>query len=165
MSKDCSFDIYAKIDLQEVNNAIDQANREMKARYDFKGTKSNIDLNQKDSEINILADDEYKLTAVKDILGTKLIKRGISLKALDYQKEEDASGGMKRQRAKIQSGIPQEKAKDVVKLIKDSKIKVQASIQGDVVRVTGKDKDDLQQVIALIKEKDFGIFIQFGNYR
>jgi len=165
MAKECSFDIYAKVDLPEVVNAIDQANREMKARYDFKGSKSDISLNQKDNEITLLADDEFKLEAVKDILGSKLIKRGVSLKALEYLKAEDVSGGMRKQKAKIQAGIPQEKAKDIVKLIKDSKIKVQASIQGDLVRVTGKDKDDLQQVMQAVKEKDFGIMVQFGNYR
>lgn len=165
MAKDCSFDIYAKVDLQEVKNAVEQTQKEMVGRYDFKGSKSTVDLNQKDSEINLLGDDEFRLSAVKEILESKLVKRGISLKALDYQKAEDASGGMRRQKVKIQAGIPQEKAKDIVKLIKDSKLKVQSAIQGDVVRVTGKNKDDLQEVIQFMKEKDLGIFVQFGNYR
>lgn len=165
MAKDSSFDVYSKIDLQEVNNAVDQANREILNRYDFKGSKSEITLNQKDQELTLLADDDYKLNALKDILESKLVKRGLSLKAFDYQKEQDAGGGMIRQVAKIQSGISTEKCKEIVKYLKSLKLKVQASIQSDLVRVSGKNKDDLQEVITVLKEKDFGIFMQFGNYR
>lgn len=165
MSKNSSFDIYSKVDLQEVKNAVEQTQKEMVGRYDFKGSKSTIELNQKDSEMTLLGDDEFKLNALKDILESKLVKRGLSLKALDYQKAEDASGGMRRQKIKIQAGIPQEKAKEIIKVIKDSKIKVQASINDDLVRVSGKSKDELQAIMQIVKEKDFGIFIQFGNYR
>lgn len=165
MAKDSSFDIYSKIDLQEVQNAVEQANREIGTRYDFKGSKSNIELKQKENALTLLADDDYKLTALKDVLESKLIRRNISIKALDYQKEEDASGGMKRQVAKIQSGISTDKCKDIVKFIKTLKIKVQASIQGDLVRVSGKKKDELQTIMQEVKNKDFGIHIEFGNYR
>ncbi|HCL56813.1 MAG TPA: YajQ family cyclic di-GMP-binding protein [Spirochaetia bacterium] len=165
MAKDCSFDVFAKVNLTEVKNAVDQASKEMIGRYDFKGTKSTIELNQKDEEISILADDDYKLQSIRDILESKMAKRGISLKALEYLREEDASGGMKRQKVKIQSGIPLEKCKDIVKLIKNSKVKVQSSIQGDLVRVVGKSKDELQEVMQLLKTEDFGVFIEFGNYR
>jgi len=140
MAKDCSFDVFAKVNLTEVKNAVDQASKEMIGRYDFKGT-------------------------IRDILESKMAKRGISLKALEYLREEDASGGMKRQKVKIQSGIPLEKCKDIVKLIKNSKVKVQSSIQGDLVRVVGKSKDELQEVMQLLKTEDFGVFIEFGNYR
>jgi uncharacterized protein YajQ (UPF0234 family) len=165
MAKDFTFDIYAEVDYQEVNNAIDQASREIKNRFDFKGSKSEIEFHQKDDEIVLLADDDYKLKAVQDVLESKLVKRNIPLKALQYQKEEDAAGGMKRQKIKLQSGISTEKCKELVKFIKGLKTKVQASIQEDRVRVSGKSKDDLQTVMNAIREKDFDIFVLFGNYR
>ncbi len=160
-----SFDIVSKIDLQEVRNAVDQAMKEIKQRFDFKGSKSDITLDDKEKAMILLSDDENKLKSVIDILQTKIIKRGISLKALTYEKIEQASGGTVRQKIKLQDGIPQEKAKEIVKIIKDEKLKVQSQIQGDQLRVTGKNRDDLQAVIALLKEKDLGVDMQFVNYR
>ncbi|MBI5043830.1 MAG: YajQ family cyclic di-GMP-binding protein [Nitrospirae bacterium] len=160
-----SFDIVSKIDLQEVRNAVDQAMKEIKQRFDFKGSKSDITLDDKEKAMILLSDDENKLKSVIDILQTKIIKRGISLKALTYEKIEQASGGTVRQKIKLQDGIPQEKAKEIIKIIKDAKLKVQSQIQGDQLRVTGKNRDDLQTVIALLKEKDLGIDMQFVNYR
>ena len=137
--------------------------REVSQRFDFKGSHSKVEQQQKD--LLLSAEDETKLRNMNDILQGKLVKRGISLKALDYQKIEPAAGGTVRQSVKIQQGIPIEKAKEVVKFIKDSKVKVQASIQGETVRVSGKDRDTLQDVIAKLKAKDFGIDMQFDNYR
>lgn len=159
-----SFDVVSEVALQEVDNAVNQTEREIGQRYDFKGTKSELKWDKKE-EIIILADDDYKLMAIKDILATKLIKRGVDLKVLDYGSVEDASGNMKRQTAKIQQGISKEKGKDVVKAIKDSGLKVQAQIMDDKVRVTGKKRDDLQDVIAELKSKDFGISLQYVNMR
>jgi uncharacterized protein YajQ (UPF0234 family) len=163
MATQNSFDIVSTLDLQEVKNAIEQAMKEISQRFDFKGSKSTITLEQKD--IVVLSDDEYKLKSVIDILQSKLVKRGISLKALTYQKVEQALGGTVRQKISLQEGIPQEKAKEIVKEIKGTKIKVQAQIQGDQLRVIGKNKDDLQEVIKFLKGKDFGIDMQFTNYR
>ena len=163
MAQEFSFDIVSKTDMQEVANAINQAQKELAQRFDFKGSKSSIELTAE--EITLVSDDEGKLRSVKDIVETKLVKRGVSLKALDYGKIEPAAGGTVRQKAKIIQGIETEKAKAIVKTIKDAKLKVQASIQSDQVRVTGRNKDDLQKAIALIKEKDFGVPIQFTNYR
>lgn len=163
MATQNSFDIVSTLDLQEVKNAIDQAMKEISQRFDFKGSKSTITLEGK--EIVVLSDDEYKLKSVIDILQSKLVKRGISLKALTYQKVEQALGGTVRQKISLQEGIPQEKAKEIVKEIKGTKIKVQAQIQGDQLRVIGKNKDDLQEVIKFLKGKDFGIDMQFTNYR
>ncbi len=160
-----SFDIVSKIDLQEVRNAVDQAMKEIKQRFDFKGSKSDITLDDKEKAMILLSDDENKLKSVIDILQTKIIKRGISLKALTYEKLEQALGGTVRQKIKLQDGIPQEKAKEIVRIIKDAKLKVQAQIQGDQLRITGKSRDDLQTVIALLKEKDLGVDMQFVNYR
>ena len=160
-----SFDIVSKIDLQEVRNAVDQAMKEIKQRFDFKGSKSDITLDDKEKAMILLSDDENKLKSVIDILQTKIIKRGISLKALTYEKIEQALGGTVRQKIKLQDGIPQEKAKEIVKIIKDAKLKVQSQIQGDQLRITGKNRDDLQAVIALLKEKDIGVDMQFVNYR
>ncbi|MGK7345478.1 MAG: YajQ family cyclic di-GMP-binding protein [Candidatus Nitrospinota bacterium M3_3B_026] len=165
MAKESSFDIVSKVDMQEVSNAINQAMAEIRQRYDFKGSKSEITLDQKAGTINILADDDLKLKSVVDILQSKLVRRGVALKALDYGPVEKATGGMARQVITLQQGIPTEKAKEIVKLIKNMKLKVQGAIQGDQVRVTGKKKDDLQAVIAALKEKDFGIDMQFINYR
>lgn len=160
-----SFDVVSKIDLQEVRNAVDQAMKEIKQRFDFKGSKSDITLDDKEKVMILLSDDENKLKSVIDILQTKIIKRGISLKALTYEKLEQALGGTVRQKIKLQDGIPQEKAKEIVRIIKDAKLKVQAQIQGDQLRITGKNRDDLQAVIALLKEKDLGVDMQFVNYR
>lgn len=163
MAQDFSFDVVSKTDMQEVSNAIQQAQKELAQRFDFKGSKSSIELTAE--EIVLVSDDEGKLRSVKDILETKLVKRGVALKALEYGKLEDAAGGTVRVKAKIVQGIEIEKAKAIVKAIKDAKVKVQASIQSDQVRVTGRAKDDLQKAIALVKEKDFGIPLQFTNYR
>jgi uncharacterized protein YajQ (UPF0234 family) len=163
MAAENSFDIVCKVDMQEVTNALDQARREIETRYDLKGSKNEIKLEKTD--ITLAAADEMKLKAVVDILQSKLHKRGIPLKALDYGKVEEASGGTLRQKIAIQQGIPIEKAKEIVRLVKDSKVRVQASIQEDQVRVSGKNRDDLQKIIALVKEKDFGIALQFTNYR
>jgi uncharacterized protein YajQ (UPF0234 family) len=165
MAKDNSFDIVSVVNMPEVVNAINQAMMEIKQRFDFKGSKSDIKLEEKDKKIVLLSDDEYKLKSVIDILQSKLVKRGVSLKALVYGKVEPASGGAARQEITLQHGIPTEKAKDIVKLIKDTKLKVQAQIQGEQVRVSGKNKDDLQSVISLLRGKDMGIDLQFVNYR
>src|SRR6201997_4749306 len=163
MATDNSFDIVSKIDLQEVSNAIQQALKEVHTRFDLKDSKSNIEL-EKDA-IVLHSADEYKLKAVNDILQQKLVKRGVSLKGLTYGAVEAAAGGAAKQRITMQQGIPIEKAREIVKLIKNSKKKVQASIQGDLVRVSGKDRDSLQEIIALVKQQDFGIDMQFTNYR
>lgn len=163
MAKDESFDIVSKVNMQEVRNGVDQAAKELESRFDFKGSKSSIEL--KDEEIVLVGDDEYKLGAVNDILQNKLIKRQISPKSLQYGKILSASGGTVRQTVKIAQGIDQDNAKKIVKLIKDSKIKVQAAIQGDQVRVSGKNRDDLQSVIQLLKNQDLTIDLQFTNYR
>jgi cyclic-di-GMP-binding protein len=158
-----TFDIVSKIDLQEVANAIQQALKEVHTRFDLKDSKSNI--TQEKDAIVLQSIDEYKLKAVNEILQQKLVKRGISLKGLTYSTLESALGGTARQRITMQQGIPIEKARDIVKLIKNSKKKVQASIQGDLVRVSGKDRDSLQEVIALLRQQDLGIDMQFTNYR
>jgi uncharacterized protein YajQ (UPF0234 family) len=163
MAQEFSFDVVSKTDMQEVANAIEQARKELAQRFDFKGSKSSIELAAE--EITLVSDDEGKLVSVKDILETKLVKRKVSLKALDYQKLEQAAGGTVRQKAKIVQGIEIEKAKAVVKTIKDAKVKVQASIQADQVRVVGRSKDDLQKAMTLIRETDYGIPLQFTNYR
>lgn len=165
MAADNSFDIVSKVDLQELNNAIQQALKEIHTRYDLKDSKSNITTEEKDTKIVLASVDEFKLKAVNDILQGKLVKRGISLKALSYGPVEPAAGATVRQRITLQQGIAGEKAKEIVKAIKDSKLKVQASIQGDTVRVSGKDRDTLQQVISLIRGRDFGIDVSFTNYR
>lgn len=165
MAQEFSFDIVSKTDMQEINNALQQAQKELAQRFDFKGSKSEMSLNEKDSELVLVSDDESKLRGVKDILESKLVKRGVALKAIEYLKLEDASLGTVRQKAKIIQGIESDKAKAIVKAIKDAKIKVQASIQGDQVRVTGKTKDDLQRAIAVVKQGDFGVPLQFTNYR
>lgn len=163
MAQEFSFDVVSKTDMQEVANAIQQAQKELAQRFDFKGSKSSIELAAE--ELVLASDDEGKLASVKDILESKLVKRKVSLKALDYQKLEQAAGGTVRQRVKIVQGIEVEKAKAIVKTIKDAKVKVQASIQSDQVRVVGRSKDDLQKAMALVRETDFGIPLQFTNYR
>jgi hypothetical protein len=163
MAQQNSFDIVSQIDLAEVNNALNQTVKEVRQRFDFKGSHADVVLEK--HELVLSAEDETKLKNMNDILQQKLVRRGVPLKALDYGKVEPAAGSTVRQRVAIQEGIPQEKAKEVVRFIKDSKAKVQASIQGDVVRVTGKDRDTLQDIIAKLKEKDFGIHMSFTNYR
>ena len=159
-----TFDIVSKIDLQEVSNAIQHAMKEIVTRFDLKDSKSSIALEGKDAII-LHSIDEYKLKAINDILQAKLVKRGISLKGLTYAPIENALGATAKQKITLQQGIPIEKAKAIVQLIKNSKKKVQASIQGDLVRVSGKDRDSLQEIIALLKQQDFGIDMQFTNYR
>jgi uncharacterized protein YajQ (UPF0234 family) len=163
MAKENSFDIVSKTDYAEVTNALNQTVKEVTARFDFKGSKATVELADKD--LLLSAEDETRLRNMNDILQGKLLKRGISLKALDYQKIEPAAGGTVRQTVKIQQGIPIEKAKELVKFIKDNKFKVQASIQGETVRVSGKDRDTLQEVIGKLKATDFGIDMQFDNFR
>jgi uncharacterized protein YajQ (UPF0234 family) len=163
MAKEASFDIVSKVELQEVDNAIHQSMKEIETRFDFKGSKSKIERN--DQELVIVSDDEYKMSSVIDILQSKLVKRNVSLKSLEYGKIEPAAGGTVRQIIKIQQGLDQDKAKRVVKIIKDSKIKVQASVQGDQVRVSGKNRDDLQAVIQLLRNSDLPFDLQFTNYR
>ncbi len=163
MAKESSFDIVSKTDMQEVVNAVHQAQKEIETRFDFKGSKSSLDL--QGEEIVVIGDDEFKLTSVIDILQSKLVKRNVALKSLDYGKIESASQGTVRQTINIKQGISQDVAKQIVKAVKDSKIKVQASIQGDQVRVAGKDKDDLQNVIQLLKSQDYPVDLQFVNYR
>jgi uncharacterized protein YajQ (UPF0234 family) len=159
-----TFDIVSKIDLQEVSNAIQHALKEIHTRFDLKDSKSNIELDGKDA-IVLHSIDEYKLKAVNDVLQAKLVKRGVSLKGLTYGAIEPSAGGTSKQRITMQQGVPIEKAKEIVKLIKESKKKAQASIQGDLVRVSGKDRDSLQEIIALLRQNDFGIDMQFTNYR
>jgi hypothetical protein len=162
---DNSFDIVSKIDLNEVANAIQQASKEVHTRFDLKDSNSSIELNEKENKILLASADEYKLKSVIEILGQKLVKRNVPLKGLQYGTITPATHNSVRQEITLQQGISTEKAKDIIKLIKDSKLKVQASIQSDTVRVSGKDRDVLQQVIALLKGKDFGIDMQFTNYR
>jgi uncharacterized protein YajQ (UPF0234 family) len=159
-----TFDIVSKVDLQEVSNAIQNALKEIHTRFDLKDSKSDVQVEGKDAII-LSSVDEYKLKAVNDILQSKLVKRGVPIKALTYGAVEPAAGSTVRQKITMQQGIPTEKAREIVKLIKDSKKKVQASIQGDTVRVSGKDRDTLQEIIALLRGRDFGIDMQFTNYR
>ena len=163
MAQQNSFDIVSQVDRAEVTNAIHQTVKEVRQRFDFKGSNANVALEENDLVLS--AEDETKLRNMNDIFQQKLVRRGVPLKALSYGTVEAAAGGTVRQRVQIQQGIPQERAKDIVKFIKDSKARVQASIQGDTVRVSGKDRDTLQQVIAGLKAKDFGINMQFTNYR
>jgi len=163
LASNYSFDVVSKVDMQEVDNAINQTLKEISQRYDFKGSKSTVELVK--NEIKIASEDDFRLKAVIEILKAKLIKRGISAKALDFEKVEDATMGTVRQVGKIVNGIDKEKSKLIVSEIKSSKIKVQTQILDDELRITGKNKDDLQAVMALLKGKDFGIELQFINYR
>ncbi|GBE05655.1 putative nucleotide-binding protein [bacterium BMS3Abin10] len=165
MASDHSFDIVSKVDLQEVSNAIQQALKEISQRFDFKGSKSSIELDQAKNEIRVASDDEYKLKSVVDILQGKLVKRKISLKSLNYGKIEPALSGTAKQVITIQQGITTEKAKEIVKTIKETKLKVQSEIQKDQVRVKANKIDDLQSTISLLKEKDFNVHMEFVNYR
>ncbi len=163
MAAENSFDIVCKIDMQEVTNALDQARREIATRYDLKGSRNEVTLDKTDVVVTV--PDDMKLKAVLDILQSKLHKRGVPLKALTYGTVEEGGGGVLRQRIGLQQGIPIEKAREIVRLIKDTKLKLQAAIQEDQVRVSGKNRDDLQQIIALLKDRDLGIALQFANYR
>ena len=164
MPADNSFDVVSKVDLQEVKNAVDQATKEVNARFDLKNSKSTIVVEGTDA-IQLASQDEYTLKAVIEILGQKLVKRGVSLKNLEYGKLEPASNSSVRQKITLQQGIPSEKAKQIVALIKESKKKAQASIQGDTVRVVSKERDVLQEIIALLRGKDLGVDLQFTNMR
>jgi len=164
MAQENSFDIVSKVDIQEVRNAIDQAVKDIRQRFDLKESHSEVKM-EGDDEILLASSGEYQLDAVKEILGQKLVKRGVSLKNVTYGKLEPSAGQSVRQKITLTQGIPQEKAKEIVRLVKDSKKKVQASIQGDSVRISGKDRDDLQAIIALLRGKDLGVELQFTNYR
>ncbi|MCQ6274348.1 YajQ family cyclic di-GMP-binding protein [Bacillus sp. V3B] len=163
MAKESSFDIVSDVDFAEVTNAIQIAMKEIQTRYDFKGSKSEISLDKED--LVLVSDDEYKLEQVKDVLFSKLFKRGVPVKNLDYGKIEKASGGTVRQRAKLVQGIDKENAKKINTLIKNSGLKVKSQIQDDQIRVTAKSRDDLQQIIHAVKEADLSIDVQFVNYR
>ena len=164
MAQDNSFDIVSKVDMQEVRNAIDQAIKELRQRFDLKDSHSEINLEGQEN-IEIASANEYKLEAVKDILAQKLVKRGVPLKNMTYGKVEPAAGQSVRQKISLQQGIPVDKAKEIVRLVKDSKKKAQASIQGDSLRISSKDRDTLQEIIALLRSKDLGVDLQFTNYR
>ena len=163
MAQQNTFDIVSQVDNAEITNALNQTIKEVRQRFDFKGSHATV-VHEK-NELVLTAEDETKLRNMNDILQQKLVRRGVPLKAFSYGKIEPAAGGTVRQRAQIQEGIPQDKAKEVVKFIKDTKVKVQAAIQGDTVRVSGRDRDTLQDIIARLKDKDFGIHMQFTNYR
>jgi uncharacterized protein YajQ (UPF0234 family) len=163
MAQQNSFDIVSQVDRSEINNALNQTMKEVRQRFDFKGSRAEVVM--EGDELILTAEDETKLRNMNDILQQKLVRRGVPLKAFTYGRVEHALGGTVRQRAAIQQGIPTDKAKEIVKFIKDTKVKVQAAIQGDIVRVTGRDRDTLQDVIARLKAKDFHINMQFTNYR
>jgi len=162
---DNTFDVVSKIELPEVNNAIQQAMKEILQRYDLKDSKSSIELNEKDHKILLASLDEYKLKAVIEVLEGKLVKRKVPLKGLTYGTLIPSAGSTVKQEITLQMGIPIEKAREIVRKIKDSKLKVQASIEGDLVRVRSRDRDILQNVIKLLRDSDFGIDMQFTNYR
>jgi uncharacterized protein YajQ (UPF0234 family) len=163
MAKDCSFDIVSEVDLSEVKNAVTLATKDLKTRYDFKGSKSSISVDNE--ELVLVSDDEYKLDQLKDILISKLIQRNVSIKNLDYGKLEGASGGTVRQRTKLIQGIDKDMAREITKIIKDSGVKVKSQIQDDQIRVTGKNRDDLQAIIAAVRKADLPLETQFTNYR
>ena len=165
MAQQNTFDVVSQVDMAEVKNAVNQAMKEVTQRFDFKGTNSDIELNEKEHTIILATASEFTLKSLNDVLQQKLVRRSVSLKALGYGRIEPAAKDSVRQTVTLQQGIPIEKAREIVKTIKDSKLKVQAQINGDFVRVAGKDRDTLQQVIALLKQKDFGIDMQFTNYR
>ncbi len=165
MAKSCSFDIVSKLDMNEVKNAVSQATMEIRQRFDFKNSKSEITLEEKENRLVVVSDDDYKLKSVLDVLQGKLVKRQVSLKALDYGKVEPAAGGTVRQTIRLQQGISQDKGREIVKFLKGIGLKVQGQIMDDQVRVTGKNRDDLQTVIAELKAKDFGLDLSFSNYR
>ncbi|MDQ0268779.1 YajQ family cyclic di-GMP-binding protein [Cytobacillus purgationiresistens] len=163
MAKESSFDIVSKVDFSEVTNAINIAMKEIQTRYDFKGSKSQISLDKE--ELVLISDDEYKLDQLKDVLISKMIKRGIPIRNLDYSKIEGASGGTVRQKAKLIQGIDKDNAKKINTIVKNSGLKIKSQIQDDQIRITGKNRDDLQQIIAAVKEADLSVDVQFMNYR
>ncbi len=165
MAEQHSFDVVSEVDMQEVKNAVDQTIKEIRQRFDFKTSQSDLTLKEKEKELVVVSDDEFKLKAVLDILKAKCVKRQVSLKALNYGKVEQALGGTVRQVIAIQSGIIDDTAKAIVKKIKEGKFKAQPQIQGDQIRVQSKNKDELQTIISFLKEQDFGIDLQFKNYR
>jgi len=165
MADTSSFDIVSKVDLQEVDNALNQARKEIIQRYDFKGSKTSVEMREKEFEIVLISDDEFRMKAVIDILQGKFVKRSVPLKALTYGTIEPAAGGTVRQTIKLQNGIDKENAKLLTKMIKESKLKVQAQIMEDQVRVSGKSKDDLQAVMQLVRQADLPFSVQFVNYR
>ena len=164
MASDNSFDVVSKVEIQEVKNAIDQASKEVHARFDLKDSKSSIELQGQDT-IQLASQDEYKLKAVIEILSQKLVKRGVSLKNIEYEKIEPAANSSVRQKIKLKQGVNSDSAKKIVAMIKESKVKAQASIQGDTVRVVSKDRDILQQIMGKLRSGDFGVELQFTNYR
>lgn len=166
MAAQCSFDITSPVDFQEVDNALNQARKEVGQRYDFKGAKAEIELNAPEKTLTLTTDDEFKMNALWDVIQTRLVRRNVPIKNFEETKSESAAGGAMRRVIKIQEGIPIEAAREIVKYIKDNKLKkVQASIQGDQVRVTSPSRDDLQEAIRVLKDHDFGVALQFGNYR
>ncbi len=160
-----SFDIFSKVDLQEVDNAVNQTGKEIAQRYDFRGTDTRVSVGEDKKSIVLVANGEGRIEAAAEILRVKLVKRGVPLAAVEFEKPEPMGGMKVKQVAKLQEGIPTEKAKEIVKLIKESKLKVQASIQGEELRVTGKSRDDLQSAMQLVRGHDFGADLQFGNFR
>ena len=165
MAQQNTFDVVSRVDMAEVKNAVNQAMKEITQRYDFKGTNSTIELDEKEHKLVLATASEFTLRSLTDVLQQKLVRRSVSLKALGYGKIEPAAKDSVRQTVTLQQGIPIEKAREIVKIIKNSKLKVQAAINGDFVRVSGKDRDTLQEVIALLKKTDFDIDMQFTNYR
>ena len=166
MADQCSFDVTSNVDLQEVDNALNQARKEVAQRYDFKGAKASVEFDQKESKLLLVADDDFKLNALWEIVQTRLVRRNVPVKNLTRGAVIPAANSTVRQEISLQQGIPVEKAKDIVKFLKDAKLKrVQASIQGDQLRVTSPSKDDLQDAMRQLREQDFGVALQFGNYR
>lgn len=166
MANMCSFDITSNVDLQEVDNALNQARKEVAQRYDFKGSKASIDFDPKDSKLVLVADDEFKLNALWEVVQTRLVRRNVPVQNLSRGTPQPAANSTVRQEITLQQGIPSEKAKDIVKFLKDSRLKkVQASIQGDQLRVQSPSKDDLQDAMRVLRDQDFGVALQFGNYR
>ena len=166
MATQCSFDITSNVDLQEVDNALNQARKEVAQRYDFKGSKASIDFNPTESLLTLVADDEFKLNALWDIVQTRLVRRNVPVRNLTRGTITPAGNSTVRQDITLQQGIPSEKARDIIKFLKDHKLKkVQSQIQGDIVRVTSPSRDGLQEVMALLRQEDFGVELQFGNYR
>jgi cyclic-di-GMP-binding protein len=166
MATQCSFDVTSNVDLQEVDNALNQARKEVAQRYDFKGSKSSIDFDQRESKLVLVADDEFKLNALWEIVSTRLVRRNVPVKNLTRGPAQPAASSTVRQEVALQQGIPTEKARDIVKFIKDAKLKkVQAAIQGEQLRISSASRDDLQEVMRLLREQDFGVALQFGNYR
>jgi len=166
MADQCSFDVTSNVDLQEVDNALNQARKEVAQRYDFKGAKASVEFDQKESKLLLVADDDFKLNALWEIIQTRLVRRNVPVKNLTRGAVIPAANSTVRQEISLQQGIPVEKAKDIVKFLKDAKLrKVQASIQGDQLRVTSPSRDDLQEAMRQLREQDFGVALQFGNYR